>query len=188
MQSTETLRAEHDAVLVVLDQLERALGAAEGGAPVPTDVFTDIGEFFTVFVDQCHHGKEESAVFERLRGVESRRVTTSLTDEHHQGRALAAAYRAAVAGYVPGDAASVRQLAEAARAYDVMLRAHIEEENTDLFPLMEASMAERDAEITAEFDRIELEELGAGTHERLHAMIDTLPPRIDHWVGQVTQS
>ncbi len=183
MESTETLRQEHDAVLVVLDQLEFAVQAAERGAPVPADIFTDIGEFFTVFVDQCHHGKEESAVFAKLRDIAGRRVTTSLTDEHQQGRGLAAAYRAATERYVPGEVATSKPLVEAARAYDALLRAHIEEETADLFPLMEALMSERDAEITSEFDRIELEELGAGTHERLHAMIDTLPNRIRPWTA-----
>ncbi len=183
MQSTETLRQEHDAVLVVLDQLELAVQAAEQGAPVPADIFTDVGEFFTVFVDQCHHGKEESAVFAQLSGVDGQQVTRSLTDEHQQGRALAATYREAVANYIPGDSETVHPLAQAARAYDAMLRAHIEEENTDLFPLMEQSLTDRDAELTAEFDRIELEELGAGTHERLHAMIDTLPERIRPWTS-----
>ncbi|MGA7671969.1 MAG: hemerythrin domain-containing protein [Nitrolancea sp.] len=183
MQSTQILKQEHDAVLVVLDQLAKAVAAAEGGAPVPADIFRDIQEFFTVFVDQCHHGKEEAAVFNELGSGTGRQVTRSLTDEHAQGRKLAAHYSSAVASYEPGDVQSAHRLADAANAYDVMLRQHIDEENTELFPLMEQSLAMRDADITAEFDRIEMEELGEGTHERLHAMIDTLPARIAPWVS-----
>jgi hemerythrin-like domain-containing protein len=57
MKTTETLRAEYEGVLVVL---ERAVNAAGRGAPVPVDVFRDIQEFFNVFVDRCHDAKEES--------------------------------------------------------------------------------------------------------------------------------
>jgi len=188
MQSTQILKQEHDAVLVVLDQLGQAVDAAERGAPVPVDIFRDIQEFFTVFVDQCHHGKEEAAVFNELGTGTGPQVTRSLSDEHAQGRVLAARYAAAVASYVPGDVQSAHRLAEAARAYDVMLRQHIDEENTDLFPLMETSLEDEDARIVAEFDRIELEEIGDGTHERLHGMIDSLPARISPWISTAARS
>lgn len=183
MRSTEILREEHDAVLAVLTQLDNAIEAAERGRPVPKDIFADIEEFFTVFVDQCHHGKEETAVFDKLGTTdESQHVATSLTQEHESGRELSAQYRAAVSAYVPGVAESAHGLARAARAYEEMLRQHIEEENTELFPLMEQSLSDQDTQITSEFDRIELEEIGEGTHERLHHMIDSLPDRIAPWV------
>ncbi len=155
MRSTEILREEHDAVLVVLDQLDQAVAAAELGVPVPIEIFSDIEEFFTIFVGQCHHGKEEEAVFQQFdTGGDSQLVARSLTEEHDAGRALSASYAQAVAAYVPGDIVTAQRLANAARAYDTMLRDHIEEENNDLFPLMERSLNGIDAEITAEFDRI----------------------------------
>ena len=46
---------------------------------------------------------------------------------------------------------------------------------------MQEALAAEDDAMTAEFDRIELEEIGAGVHERIHAMIDSLPPRIKPW-------
>jgi len=179
MRSTTILREEHDAVLIVLDQLEQAVAAAEQGIPVPKDIFADIKEFFTVFVDQCHHGKEEKAVFHQLDSSDrDRNLARMLAEEHQTGRELAAAFATAVSEYVPGDVGSATRLAAAAGAYDVMLRQHIDEENNDLFPAMEQSLGDVDAQMIAEFDRIEFEELGAGTHERLHEMIDTLPGRI----------
>jgi hemerythrin-like domain-containing protein len=59
MKAVSVLHAEHEGVLVVLTQLERAVAAAERALPVPADVFTDIGEFFSVFVDRCHHSEEQ---------------------------------------------------------------------------------------------------------------------------------
>lgn len=67
MRTVDDLRTEHDIVLEVLGRLERAVSAAERGALVPAEVFTDIQEFFTTFVDRCHHGKEEAEVLPRLK-------------------------------------------------------------------------------------------------------------------------
>src|SRR5579884_1767403 len=76
LETVRVLRAEHDAIRAVLAHLEAAVAAAERGVAVPRDLFTDIQEFFTVFVDRCHHGKEESVIFPRL--AIPRRVAGSL--------------------------------------------------------------------------------------------------------------
>jgi hemerythrin-like domain-containing protein len=182
MQTTDTLRAEHEGVLLVLDQLERAVAAAERGAPLPTDVFRDIQEFFSVFVDRCHHGKEEAALFPRLMAHGLSAIAQRLEDEHTLGRRLAAAYGRAVAEYAPGQATSGVRLAAAARAYAGFLREHIDLETRELFPAVEATLAEDDQVLTDAFERVEIERIGAGTHERLHGMLDGLAARIDAYV------
>lgn len=177
MKAIDTLRDEHAGVLTVLTQLERASTAVERGAAIPRDVFEDVGEFFRVFVDRCHHGKEEHEVFPRLTSPDGVAVARRIESEHVTGRALAAAYLEAVNAYRPGDPASGAVLAGAARAYSRFLRAHIDLETETLFPVME-SLAGADAEIVDGFERIEEEQIGPGTHDRLHAMIDGLPARI----------
>lgn len=182
MQAVEVLRAEHDGVLAVLDRLERAATAAEWGVAVPQDVFIDIQEFFGVFVDRCHHGKEEAELFPRLVGGTNATIVQALAQEHDSGRRLAATYAAAVRSYAPGDRRSGARLARASRDYAAHLRAHIERETLELFPAMEASWAADDDRLVAAFERIEQQQIGAGTHERLHAMIETLPVRIAPWL------
>jgi hemerythrin-like domain-containing protein len=182
LEAVAVLHAEHEGVLAVLTQLERAVSAAEQGIPVPTDVFTDIGEFFSVFVDHCHHSKEEAVVFPRLAGSGQSELAPHLEAEHGRGRALAAAYAAAVQAYAPGDPVSGRALATAARAYAAFLREHIDEEDRELFPAMERTLATDDAALVVAFERIEEERIGPGTHERLHRLIDDLPGRIDPFV------
>ena len=66
MEATNTLQVEHNAVLYVLDEVEQAASSAASGQAVPKDVFTDVEEFFRVFVDRCHHSKEEMVLFPRL--------------------------------------------------------------------------------------------------------------------------
>jgi hemerythrin-like domain-containing protein len=178
MRSVETLQDEHTGVLTVLEQLERAVDAAERGSPVPAAVFSDIGEFFAVFVDRCHHAKEEQAVFPLL-GPDGTAVIRRLEAEHGTGRRLARAYADAVVSYAAYPAAAPG-LARAAREYSAFLRRHIEVETFDLFPLMARTLTpEEDDELVREFDEIEEKQIGPGTHERLHGMIDSLAPRID---------
>jgi hemerythrin-like domain-containing protein len=183
MKTIDTLRAEHEGVLAVLEQLERAVAAAEHGAPVPGSVFTDIQEFFITFVAHCHHGKEEAEIFPRLERGATAGLVARLDREHEEGHELVARYIAAVGSYCPGERASGARLAVAARGYADFLRRHIEAEDRELFPAIEASLAGADDELVAAFDRIEEEEIGPGTHERLHGMIDGLAGRIDRYVA-----
>ena len=160
MKTIDTLKDEHNGVLFVLDQLERAVAAAERGAAVPADLFADIQEFFAVFVDRCHHGKEEAELFPRLTAEPARALVDALEAEHVAGR----------------------RLAFAAREYSAFLRAHIDLENRELLPATEA-LAAQDDELFDAFERVEVERIGAGVHERLHGMIEGLPARIDRWAA-----
>lgn len=181
MQTIDTLKSEHEAVLGVLAQLERAAAAAERGIPVPADIFADVGEFFAVFVDRCHHGKEESELFPRLTAADAVALVRRLEDEHVRGRQLAAAYAAAVGAYRPGDAAAGARLATTASAYAAFLRQHIDLEDRELLPATLA-LAGADLELVEAFERVELERIGPGVHERLHETIDGLPARIEAWL------
>jgi hemerythrin-like domain-containing protein len=166
-------------VLTVLDQLERAVDAAEPGAKVPADIFRDIQEFFVVFVDRCHHAKEEAELFPRLEAHGSGTLARRLEEEHTLGRQLAAAYGQAVDAYTPGQITTAARLASAARAYADFLREHIELETRELFPAVEATLTQQDDALAEAFERIEVERIGPGTHERLHHMIEGLSVRID---------
>jgi hemerythrin-like domain-containing protein len=153
------------------------------GSPVPAAIFVDIQEFFAIFVDRCHTSKEEIEVFSRLDPDRDAAVVSALEQEHRSGRVLAAAYADAVGGYAPGNIASAKRLAGAAQQYAARLRAHIEHETRDLFPVIERELAADDAPLVRAFDRIEEEQIGAGTHERLHGMIDALPARLAPWLA-----
>jgi hemerythrin-like domain-containing protein len=175
METTNTLQTEHNAVLYVVQQLEHAAEAAASGQPVPKDVFADIEEFFRVFVDRCHHGKEETVLFPRLTTAG---LPQQLEAEHAEGRRLAQAYAAASEAYRPGDPASGAAVQRAAADYAAMLRAHIAKENAELLPVVDRELAAEDAALAEAFERIETERIGAGTHERLHGMIETLAGRL----------
>jgi hemerythrin-like domain-containing protein/GNAT superfamily N-acetyltransferase len=182
MEATTTLRTEHNAVLYVLDQLDQAAAAAAAGQAVPREVFSDIEEVFRVFVDRCHHAKEETVLFPLLA---STGLPQTLEAEHAQGRQLAQAYAGMVALYAPGDSTSGTALQRAAAGYAAMLRGHIARETAELLPAIERELAAQDEALVEAFEQIETERIGAGTHERLHGMIETLAGRISPYAAAV---
>jgi hemerythrin-like domain-containing protein len=176
---------EHAAISTVLGYLERAVNALERGQQVDAVIFRDLAEFFTLFVGRCHHGKEESLLFPALQKVPAlATLDAELEKEHAEGTGLVSAYTAAVAGYVAHGLAAAGPLIGAARAYAAYLHAHIARENETLLPQVERRVpaAEQDA-LVAAFAQYEDEVMGAGTHERLHRMIDTLGPRLTRYDG-----
>jgi len=103
--------------------------------------------------------------------------------EHEQGRALIRQMAQAADAYPRQPEKAGPAWAEAARAYASLLRAHIEKENHVLFVMAERMLTRSEqAELAEGFEKIEVEKMGAGTHERLHAMMaklikDILPAR-----------
>ena len=63
MEITRCLREEHDLILRVLDALESTLRETDGSARVFPGVFQPFLAFFEGFIEQCHHAKEEAALF-----------------------------------------------------------------------------------------------------------------------------
>src|SRR5579864_5712380 len=78
-------------------------------------------------------------------------------------------------------------LQRAAAGYAAMLRGHIARETAELLPAIERELAAQDEALVEAFEQIETERIGAGTHERLHGMIDTLAGRISHYAAAVGQ-
>jgi hemerythrin-like domain-containing protein len=142
-------------------------------------VFVQGVDFLRGFADRCHHHKEEQLLFPALaeKGVPTEGGPIAvMLHEHDQGRAHIRAMGAALERYQAGDRKAVQDLAAAATGYTQLLRAHIWKEDNVLFQMAnQALSAEEQQALAAEFDRVELEVMGAGTHERYHQMLDSLP-------------
>lgn len=180
------LYEEHAAILTVLDYLDQAVAALSEGRAVDAAIFRDLHEFFTLFVGQCHHGKEERLLFPQLHLFpEMAALIAALEREHAQGTALLATYAAAVEGYATRGLPDAGPLIAAAREYAAFLREHIRAENEDLLPsLPHIEPASVPVDLVPAFERYEVEVMGAGTHERLHRMIDTLGPRLAPYTAE----
>lgn len=171
-QATDVLRQEHDAILVALQILERMADAGRRGLLPPGDAERFLG-FLKDFVDTCHHGKEEGILFPAMiaAGVSEKEGPVALMlADHAQGRSLVAAMAEAMRPSFSPD-----RFAEAAARYVSHLRAHIQKENGDVFPMADIVVPQRIMDTLAPaFDRHELEVMGPGRHEQLHAMLKSL--------------
>jgi len=176
--ATEILRHEHDAVVRMLGFVDDLADQLERGQRVSPDVLDKVLEFFRVFVDQCHHSKEEGLLFPLLEAKGLPRAGGPLgvmLSEHEEGRKwikemaqVAEDYRLIVEG-------SGCRWASAARAYAELLRAHVDKENNVLFVMAERILTpDEQASLLEGFEKLEVEKIGAGRHEQIHAIMAEL--------------
>jgi len=180
--ATDVLRHEHDAIVRMLDVSAVVAARLAAGAQVEPEILAQLLEFFRLFADRCHHGKEEELLFpllERKGLLRAGGPIGVMLDEHTQGRAQMQRMTAAAEAYRNGDANAGQRWASAMNRYAALLRQHIDKENHILFELADRLMTPAEqAEMVAAFERSEIEKMGAGTHERLHALMDKLSTTI----------
>lgn len=179
MQPIKDLKMEHDAVQLTLRILNKICQRIEKTEEIIDLRHADqLLEFFKVFVDKCHHGKEEELLFPALEkvGVSNKGGPIEvLLHEHQQGREYAQAMNAALAQYTKGDRTAVNGFVKTAREYINLLDQHIDKENNVLFPLAEKHLSESEqARLWEGFERIETQKIGAGKHDEFHEMLDNL--------------
>jgi len=160
----DTLLAEHEVILAVLEALEVRASEVRRGGSFDRRAWSLFAEFLGAFADRCHHGKEEELLFPVLaeHGVpDAGGPIGAMKIEHEEGRSLIRDLSAAIER---GDAS---RAVAAASSFIGLLREHIAKENGVLFPLgrqlLDAPSVERIAE---GFARVESEIMGEGTHCR----------------------
>lgn len=174
--ATRILRTEHDAVLEVFGVLELASERLATNQPVDLTVLDEMVDFLKVFVDSCHHTKEEEILFPVLEknGIprENGPIGCMLT-EHEEGRAFIRNMQESLTKLANHDPAGIIQFSQNANAYIELMRSHILKENTVLFRMADFILSpEIQRDLAEQFEDVELHRLGAGTHERLHARIE----------------
>jgi hemerythrin-like domain-containing protein len=178
MKPTDQLRDEHSGIKVVLGIVGKMCGRMEARSAVPTAHLEEILEFLRVFVDRCHHSKEEDHLFPALEAVGVPREGGPIGlmfFEHEQGRSYVRALGAAAREIAEGAPGGTAGFVANARLYRELLLAHIDKEDNVLYPIADAQLSpETQAALLEEFDRVEKERVGQGRHEAFHAMISRL--------------
>jgi hemerythrin-like domain-containing protein len=67
MTAIETLKHEHQIVLLVLTGAEREVQAIQKTGKADIAKIETMGDFFKNFVDRCHHTKEEKHLFPKMQ-------------------------------------------------------------------------------------------------------------------------
>jgi hemerythrin-like domain-containing protein len=179
MKPIQDLKMEHEAVNVTLRILDSICNDAEKTGQIRNpEHLKQLMDFFKVFVDTCHHTKEEELLFPALEEVGVSRESGPIgvmLKEHQLGRDYVANMTAALARYSDDGEKAARDLVKNARDYITLLAQHIEKENNVLFPIADKNLSdEKQAEIWEGFETIEKQKIGAGKHEAFHKMIASL--------------
>jgi hemerythrin-like domain-containing protein len=177
MTPTDQLREEHDGILLMLRILEEICARLKKNGSVDPVHLEAVLEFLKVFVDTCHHGKEEDLLFpemEKLGVPKDPGPIGVMLSEHNRGRANIRAMTEAVSR-VQEPGAHISEFLENATNYIALLRAHIQKENNVLFPLGEKILPGETQERLAErFEELERERIGEGRHEEFHRVLHRL--------------
>ncbi|VBB44041.1 Hemerythrin HHE cation binding domain protein [uncultured Desulfatiglans sp.] len=178
MKAIEELKNEHHGIEIMLRILQAVADRFGRGQEVDGKDLSNILEFLSVFVDKCHHAKEEEFLFPALENVgvlrEGGPIGVMLL-EHEQGRRLVAMLKDALAGHESGLVLRKEQAQTIIKEYVALLDEHITKENTVLFPMAEAKLdPDKDKELFEAFEQLERERIGEGKHSEFHALLHRL--------------
>lgn len=170
VSATSILSAEHKVILQTLEVLKAMAQKTRREGLIPAAHAASALEILKNFADRCHHGKEEDILFPALEAAAPGFGPTQvMRQEHVEGR-----------GYIRGmtdalEAKDTMGFALNAENYAELLEQHIGKEDGILFPMAAHLLsAEIDGEILEAYRKIEHEDMGNGTHERLLGMADEL--------------
>jgi hemerythrin-like domain-containing protein len=190
VNATDILSEEHQVIGQVLTALEKMADRYEQAKRLDAAEAKDVVDFFRNFADRCHHGKEEAQLFpvlERHGFSPEAGPTAVMRIEHEQGRAHVRAMAEAITRTERGNAAAWPDFVEHARGYVELLRQHIEKENHCLFAMADAALSTSEQkQLLAAFEKVEGEDMGAGTHEEFLALAGRLAERYGVPVATVT--
>jgi hemerythrin-like domain-containing protein len=177
LNAIEELKHEHKIVLLVLDGVLKEIELIKETRTVNVDKIMRVIDFLKNFTDKCHHSKEEDHLFQRMidRGMTGTNGPISvMLAEHTEGRRLVKSIEDALPE-AEKDPKAVESIQQDLGSYVVLLKAHIDKEDNILYPLAEELLTDQDMkELEEAFEKIELEEMGEGEHEKYHQLAHEL--------------
>lgn len=177
MKAIQELMNEHEGIQVMLGILQSVTKKIVAGESVPKKELEGIMEFLTIFVDKCHHGKEEDFLFPALEAAGIARdggPIGVMLQEHERGRRHIADMKKAFGDFTLSGIKTAA-LQESVEEYVSLLNQHIFKENNVLFPMAEQVLSVNDGDnLYDNFEKLEVERIGIGKHEEFHALMDIL--------------
>ncbi len=178
MKATQQLKDEHEGIKLMLNIMDNISNTLENDKELNINHFEKILDFLKVFVDKCHHGKEEDILFPDLKvhGLpkEGGPIAVMLS-EHQLGREHIKSISSAFNEYKSNNKHAITKIISGSRDYVELLRGHIEKENNILFMMADKVLNESEqSKLSDDFEKLETEKIGLGKHEEYHKLLKEL--------------
>lgn len=188
LAATGILEHEHLIVHRVIAAMARLADELDHGSDPTGQVLDDLESFMHVFVDQCHHTKEDRWLFPMLdaKGIPSSGCPIgALEHEHERGRALGAQLSEAVHSYKSQGLETAKPLLiRTLRDLVDLYPGHIWKEDYMLLPMANKVLSSEDQrKLAEEFEQVE-KQIGQEVHERMEA----LPATLERAVGRMAEA
>jgi len=178
MNPKDMLREEHGATMRMLAVLQKFFATLADLKEGEAQDLKALIEFFEIYVDRYHHGKEEQLVFPALSRARTAQIDTlinSLIDDHRQARMGMEVLKFNVVTLHSCSGADRSEFSERADRYVDLLRKHIRKENSELLPLIEERLSATERlQMAGQFHDLEKAALGSGGLETFLANVHRL--------------
>jgi hemerythrin-like domain-containing protein len=163
MRPEDNLREDHGQIMKLFVAWQHKLEKLDHKDKALLEDFEKCIDWVEVFIDRCHHGKEDEILFPAMASSEDPKVTSLIEDlhsEHQTGRALLESIKLAFKTLSQPDGLP-DGLTQLSRDYIDLFRKHIRRENAQLLPLIEKCIPiDVQQQIVAEFGRYEQSTIG----------------------------
>jgi len=177
MTPIQTMESEHRLIESVVRWLGNTATAIEHGQRVEACRLERAVEFFRVYADQLHHGKEEALLFPMLvkRGVPPGGCPIGgLNHEHEKGRALVQTLAEQARAYGQDPSGTQDTLLGAIHGIVELYRHHIWKEDAMVFPMADRILTPSDqSELREKFAEVD-SAMGLGVVEELEQFAGSL--------------
>ncbi len=169
---SQNLRNDHKDILLTLNVLEKMCNLAQAGAEVDLVDVTRIIYFIKIFADECHHGKEERILFpafEKVALKNQKVLIKELSSEHQKQRKLIGMMQDAILR----DSVEINSFVQSSLSYLILLRDHIEKENSVLLPACDIRLSDKkQMDLAKKFEIFENQIIGKGYYPLFHSMLE----------------
>ncbi len=165
MDPRDMLREEHGATMKMLAALQRFIAKLVDLKEGETKDLKALIEFFEIYVDRYHHGKEEQVLFPTLYRTRTARIDSlinSLMEDHREARTSMEQIKSNVVSLHSCSEADLYEFRERADRYVDLVRKHVRKENSELLPLIEERLSETGRlQMAGQFHDVEKATLGS---------------------------
>lgn len=178
MKATEQLKEEHENIRLMLNILNKISDKLQYKRELNQEHFSKIVEFLEVFVEKCHHGKEENFLLPAMLEIgvpQDKGPIASILMEHKGLRRYLEDINSAFVRLKNGDYKTSEQIADNLKKYIALLSQHIDKETNIFFSLVDKLLpGSKQRDLAEDFEIFEMECIDDEKRKELCALLHHL--------------